>query len=64
MKCWQREEQKLDWRMRSVSKNTTRATYTDQKVYFKQKKSDLDTGRNGDQKELPKIAQNYEEGRE
>ena len=34
------------------------------KSILKQKKSDLDTGRNGDLKELPERAQNYEEGRE
>ena len=33
VKCWQREEQRLDWRTRSVSENTT--TYVDQKDYFK-----------------------------
>ena len=34
------------------------------KSILNRRKSDLDTGRDGDQKELPKIAQNYEEGRE
>ena len=38
VKCWHREDKRLDWRRRSVSKNTTRTTYVDLKSILKQKK--------------------------